>query len=100
MGKFKDVGGNALGDEEKLRQTSDAIFVKFDKDNSGSLSVSELDNAATSMFTKIGLPAPPSPAIKSAFKALDKDADGSLSKDEFFAFSKKLLSALPMGTDR
>lgn len=68
---------------EQLKQAADAIFLKYDKDNSGTLEGKEIHTFINDAFKSLGRNKDVTESEVTQFiKAFDKNKDNKISKEE------------------
>ena len=72
-----------LEDEKKLDSIARLAFSHVDKDNSGTISIIELECIMSSISDDFGIDEPTSKEVHDVFICLDKDKSGYLTFDEF-----------------
>lgn len=80
--KFKQLH-KYLNDPYKMQTYADAKFDEVDTDQSGTISTSELKVFITDIMNSKGFPAPSNKKIDELMNYFDKDASGTLEKNEF-----------------
>ena len=79
--------------DEQLRTAVDAVFAKYDADNSGSLDSKEVSNLINDALKHMGHPRQVTQAVIDQFiKAVDSSGDGKIEKKELFEIFKKILA--------
>jgi len=79
-----------LLNDSTLREISDALFKKYDRDHSGHLDKREVDLAVNDLLRRLRIPAPPGVSSQ-AIKFFDKDKSGTIDREEFFLIVKKAM---------
>lgn len=72
-----------LEDDKKLDKIAMLAFSNVDKDNSGSISILELEDIMRSIADDFGIEEPTSKEVQDVFNSLDKNKNGSIGFDEF-----------------
>lgn len=79
--------------DDQLRQAIDAIFNKYDTDKSGTLQGNEIFLLINDAFKSLGRNRDvKSEEVTQFVKAIDKNGDGKISKNELFEILKKLIN--------
>ena len=79
--------------DQQLRDAVDAVFSKFDKDNSNSLDANEVANLINEALKHMNAGRQVSQQEVEGFvKAVDKSGDGKIQKPELFEIFKKVLN--------
>jgi len=79
--------------DDQLRQAIDAIFNKYDTDNSGTLEDTEIFNLINDAFKSLGRNKQVTQQeVRQFIAAIDKNGDGKIAKPELFEILKKLIN--------
>lgn len=79
--------------DEQLRQAIDAIFNKYDADQSGTLEDNEIFALINDAFKSLGRNKQVShQEVRQFIQAIDKNGDGKIAKPELFEILKKLIN--------
>ncbi len=79
--------------DQQLRDAVDAVFAKFDTDNSNSLDANEVGSLINAALKHMNAGRQVSPQEVDGFvKAVDKSGDGKIQKPELFEIFKKVLN--------
>ena len=79
--------------DDQLRQAVDAVFAKYDSDNSGTLDSNEVANLINDALKHMGHARQVNQAeINQFIKAVDSSGDGKIAKPELFDIFKKILA--------
>ena len=79
--------------DEQLRQAIDAIFNKYDVDQSGTLEDNEIFSLINDAFKSLGRNKQVShQEVRQFIQAIDKNGDGKIAKPELFEILKKLIN--------
>ncbi len=81
-------------DDQKLTAETAAVFADYDTDNSGFIDAKELGNALRTIAEVNFFDPPTEDQIQQKYKATDVNGDGKISREEFKAFVKQLLTDL------
>ena len=80
--------------DDRLKQVIDAIFMKYDTDNSGTLEDKEILNLITDAFKSLGRNKEiGSQQVNQFIMAIDKNGDGKIAKAELFEILKKFINS-------
>ena len=79
--------------DDQLRQAIDAIFNKYDQDQSGTLEDNEIFNLINDAFKSLGRNrAVSQQEVIQFINAIDKNGDGKIAKPELFEILKKIIN--------
>lgn len=79
--------------DDQLRQAIDAIFNKYDVDQSGTLQDNEIFNLINDAFKSLGRNRNVSKQeVLQFINAIDKNGDGKIAKPELFEILKRLIN--------
>ena len=79
--------------DDQLRQAIDAIFNKYDTDQSGTLEDNEIFNLINDAFKSLGRNRNVSKQqVLQFINAIDKNGDGKIAKPELFEILKRLIN--------
>lgn len=77
--------------DQQLRDAVDAVFSRFDADNSGTLEVAEVANLINAALQQMGAGRQATQQeIQSLISAVDKNSDGKIAKPELFEIFKRV----------
>lgn len=79
--------------DQQLRDAVDAVFTKYDADNSGTLEANEVGNLINDALSHMKKNKTVSPAeVQQFVAAVDKNNDGKIAKSELFEIFKKVIN--------
>lgn len=77
--------------DDQIRAAVISLFKKYDKDNSGHVESSEVNNMCNDLAKELGSKQQYSPnQINSILSTLDRNQDGRVTKDELYVLMRKL----------
>ena len=80
--------------DDQLKLAVDAIFKKYDTDNSESLDTQEVKHIINDSFKNMGTSKNASDEeVKRFLGAVDQNSDGKINKQELFAIFKKIIDS-------
>lgn len=83
-----------MATDEQLRASIDAVFNKYDKDHNNSLDYDEIRDLLNDAYAQIGNhKVITDEDVKKFASAVDKDADGRITKSELFEIFKRVVAS-------
>ena len=81
-----------LNNEQFIKEAAQDAFSKFDKDKSGTIDASELEEIMKDLSKDLKIEPPSKKDVQDILKQLDTDGSGKLDVNEFCQFIKLILA--------